>query len=137
MKYLIREMREVVVIDNLPCIKKWQESFEVLEEVLSIQSSLKSGFGPDTLVRKNNGEILLLRDEDRGKTILNKEDIIKDINSCGVIAGPGQFGKIDPIKLAMNHEYLDYFTMILNKMVSYERDARIDNLLKKEEQEWI
>jgi hypothetical protein len=130
MKYLIREMREVVVIDNLPCIKKWQESFEVLEEVLSIQSSLKSGFGPDTLVRKNNGEILLLRDEDRGKTILNKEDIIKDINSYGVL-------KRDPIKLAMNHEYLDYFTMILNKMVSYERDARIDNLLKKEEQEWI
>jgi hypothetical protein len=123
-------MREVVVIDNLPCIKKWQESFEVLEEVLSIQSSLKSGFGPDTLVRKNNGEILLLRDEDRGKTILNKEDIIKDINSYGVL-------KRDPIKLAMNHEYLDYFTMILNKMVSYERDARIDNLLKKEEQEWI
>ena len=130
MKYLIREMREVVVIDNLPCIKKWQESFEVLEEVLSIQSSLKSGFGPDTLVRKNDGEILLLRDEDRGKTILNKEDIIKDINSYGVL-------KRDPIKLAMNHEYLDYFTMILNKMVSYERDARIDNLLKKEEQEWI
>ena len=130
MKYLIREMREVVVIDNLPCIKKWQESFEVLEEVLSIQSSLKSGFGPDTLVRKNNGEILLLRDEDRGKTILNKEDIIKDINSYGVL-------KRDPIKLAMNHEYLDYFTMILNKMISYERDARIDNLLKKEEQEWI
>jgi hypothetical protein len=123
-------MREVVVIDNLPCIKKWQESFEVLEEVLSIQSSLKSGFGPDTLVRKNNGEILLLRDEDRGKTILNKEDIIKDINSYGVL-------KRDPIKLAMNHEYLDYFTMILNKMISYERDARIDNLLKKEEQEWI
>jgi hypothetical protein len=123
-------MREVVVIDNLPCIKKWQESFEVLEEVLSIQSSLKSGFGPDTLVRKNDGEILLLRDEDRGKTILNKEDIIKDINSYGVL-------KRDPIKLAMNHEYLDYFTMILNKMVSYERDARIDNLLKKEEQEWI
>jgi hypothetical protein len=120
-------MREVVVINNLPCVKKWQETFEILEEGLSIQSSLKAGFEPDTLVRKNNGEILLLRDEDRGKTILNKEDIIKDINSYGVL-------KRDPIKLAMNHEYLDYFTMILNKMVSYERDARIDSLLNKEEE---
>lgn len=127
MKYLIKEMREVVVINNLPCVKKWKETFEILEEGLSIQSSLKAGFEPDTLVRKNNGEILLLRDEDRGKAILNKEDIIKDINSYQVL-------KRDPIKLAMNREYLDYFTMILNKMVSYERDARIDSLLNKEEE---
>ena len=127
MKYLIKEMREVLVINNLPCVKKWQETFEILEEGLSIQSSLKAGFEPDTLVRKTNGEILLLRDEDRGKTILNKEDIIKDIDSYQVL-------KRDPIKLAMNHEYLDYFTMILNKMVSYERDARIDSLLNKEEE---
>ena len=127
MRYLIKEMREVVVVEGLPCIKKWNETFQVLEEGLTTQSSLKGGFEPDTLVRKNNGEILLLRDEDRGKTILNKEDIIKDIDSYQVL-------KRDPIKLAMNHEYLDYFTMILNKMVSYERDARIDSLLNKEEE---
>lgn len=118
MRYLIKEMREVVVVEGLPCIKKWNETFQVLEEGLTTQSSLKGGFEPDTLVRKNNGEILLLRDEDRGKTILNKEDIIYSCRSYNW----------------RNHEYLDYFTMILNKMVSYERDARIDSLLNKEEE---
>ena len=127
MRYLIKEMREVVVINNLPCVKKWQETLEILEEGLS----LKAGFKPDTLVRRNNGEILLLRDEDRGKTIFNKEDIIKDINSYQVL-------KRDPIKLEMNQEYLDYFTMILNKMLSYERDYKIDILLNKDEEiKWI
>jgi hypothetical protein len=73
MRYIIKEIREVVLINNLPHIKKWKETFEVLEEGLSTQSSLKAGFEPDTLVRRDNGEILLLRDEDRGKDILNKE----------------------------------------------------------------
>ena len=118
MKYLVREMREVVVINNLPHIIKHQETFEVLEEGLTTQSSLKAGFEPDTLVRKNNGEILLLRDEDRGETIFNKEDIM--------------FQKLTIIK-DTNDEVFDYYNMILNKMVSYERDARIDSLLDKEE----
>ncbi len=114
MKYLVREMREVVVINNLPHIIKHQETFEVLEEGLTTQSSLKAGFEPDTLVKKNNSEILLLRDEDRGETIFNKEDIITIIKDT-------------------NDEVFDYYNMILNKMVSYERDARIDSLLDKEE----
>jgi hypothetical protein len=33
MKYLIKEMREVVLINNLPHIKKWKETFEVLEVI--------------------------------------------------------------------------------------------------------
>lgn len=119
MKYLVREMREVVVIDGLPCIKKWNETFQVLEERLTTQSSLKSGFEPDTLVINSLGEIVLLRDEDRGKTIFNKEDIITIIKGTDGI-----------------EEICGYYNMILNKMISYERDARIDNLLKKEE-EWI
>lgn len=76
MKYLIREMREVVVVEGLPCIKKWNETFQVLEEGLSTKSSLKAGFEPDTLVMNSLGEIVLLRDEDRGKTIFNREDVI-------------------------------------------------------------
>ena len=126
MRYIIKEMREVVLINNLPHIKKWKETFEVLEEGLSTQSSLKAGFEPDTLVRRDNGETLLLRDEDRGKDILNKEDIISDINSYGVL-------KRDPIKLPMNNDYIDYFNMILNKMISYERDRKIDNILREDD----
>ena len=120
MKYLVREMREVVVVEGLPCIKKWNETFQVLEEELSTQISLKAGFEPDTLVINSLGEIILLRDEDRGKTIFNKEDIITIING---LIGIEEIG--------------GYYNMILNKMISYERDARIDNLLKKEEEEWI
>lgn len=121
MKYLVREMREVVVIEGLPCIKKWNETFQVLEEGLSTQSSLKAGFEPDTLVMNSLGEIVLLRDEDRGKTIFNKEDIISTLSTG---------------RVALDVFPFDYYNMILNKMISYERDARIDNLLKKEE-EWI
>jgi len=120
MKYLIREMREVVVVEGLPCIKKWNETFQVLEEGLTTQSSLKAGFEPDTLVMNSLGEIVLLRDEDRGKTIFNREDVIT------IIKGHDGIGEIG-----------GYYNMILNKMISYKRDARIDNLLKKEEQEWI
>ncbi len=117
-------MREVVVINNLPHIKKWKETFEVLEAGLSTQSSLKAGFEPDTLVRRDNGEILLLRDEDRGKDILNKEDVISDINS---------YIKLSAIPNVLNNEYLDYLTMILNKMISYERDRKIDNILREDD----
>ena len=128
MRYLIKEMREVVVINNLPCVRKWQETFEVLEEITPMQNDLKGGFEPDTLVRKNNGEILLLRDEDRSprKIILSKEDIIKDINTYQVLKKGN--------RIPMNVEYLDYYNMILNKMLSYERDGRIDSLLNKEEE---
>ena len=120
MKYLVREMREVVVIEGLPCIKKWNETFQVLEEGLTTQASLRAGFEPDTLVMNSLGEIILLRDEDRGKTIFNKEDI-------ALLAS----------RFKINQEAFDYYNMILNKMISYERDARIDNLLKEEEEEWI
>ena len=50
MKYLVREMREDVVVEGLPCIKKWNETFQVLEEGLTTQASLKAGFEPDTLL---------------------------------------------------------------------------------------
>jgi hypothetical protein len=120
MRYIIKEMREVVLINNLPHIKKWKETFEVLEAGLSTQSSLKAGFEPDTLVRRDNGEILLLRDEDRGKDILNKEDVISDINS---------YIKLSAIPNVLN----DYLTMILNKMISYERDRKIDNILREDD----
>lgn len=124
MKYLIREMREVVVIENIhtdglksliPCVKKWEECFEVLEEITPLQKSVA-----DTLVRRNNGEILLFRSEDRSPR--RKEDIIKDLHQR---------------RNVINVEYLDYYNMILNMITSYERDAIIDNLLKKEEEEWI
>lgn len=118
MKYLVREMREVVVVEGLPCVKKWNETFQVLEEGLTTQISLKAGFEPDTLVINSLGEIVLLRDEDRHRTILNKEDIKSTLST-------------------IHPESFDYYNMILNKMISYERDARIDNLLKKEEEEWI
>ena len=65
----------------------------------------------------NLGEIVLLRDEDRGKTIFNREDVITIIKVHNGIEDIG-----------------GYYNMILNKMISYERDARIDNLLKKEEE---
>ena len=73
----------------------------------------------------NLGEIVLLRDEDRGKTIFNREDVITIIKVHNGIEEIGP--KI----------VIGYYNMILNKMISYERDARIDNLLKKEEEEWI
>jgi hypothetical protein len=117
MKYLIKEMREVVVVEGLPCIKKWNETFQVLEEGLKTQSSLKVGFEPDTLVMNSLEEIVLLRDEDRGKTIFNKEDVITIIKGTDGI-----------------EEISGYYNMILNKMLSYERDARIDSLLNKEEE---
>lgn len=120
MKYLVREMREVVVIEGLPCIKKWNETFQVLEEGLTYTVGLKWGFEPDTLVINSLGEIILLRDEDRYRTILNREDIKSTLST-------------------IRPESFDYYNMILNKMISYERDAIIDNLLKKEEEEeeWI
>ena len=50
MKYLFREIKEVVVIEGLPCIKKWNETFQVLEEGLTTQASLKAGVEPDTVL---------------------------------------------------------------------------------------
>ena len=134
MKYLIREMREVVVVEGLPCIKKWNETFQVLEEGLTTQSSLKAGFEPDILVMNSLGEIVLLRDEDRGKTIFNKEDIALLASQFKIITG---YTSYSTTKDNHNQEAFDYYNMILNKMISYKRDARIDNLLKKEEEEWI
>jgi hypothetical protein len=105
-------------------IKISKEFVTILEDGLSHQNLLKSGFVPDKIVMDQNKNIFLLRDEDRYEDYLSLEDVKKSYNST-----------IDDSiwkNETFRSELENYYKMILDKMISYDRDSKIDIIFESE-----
>jgi hypothetical protein len=93
--------------------------FEILHEFKVEISNIS-----DNIVRLPNGDIVVLRDYHGSNQLLSHDDIKCDIES----KEPALWRNSDNKK-----NWLKYHYELLDKLVSYKRDSKIDCILRKED----
>ncbi len=131
MKYIVREKR-VVIEDcgKLVGVNLVDVYYQLLEDSISYQRLLKEGYEPDKIVLTEGGEVVLLRDEDLDHNVITKSDLIQKLENTKRYH-----------KNSTTDEFYVYYTGILNKIQSYERDLKLEKFLNEPIQEnediWI
>ena len=111
MKYIVRRERVLENYDKLVLVDVY---YQLLEEGISYPKLLKEGYEPDKIVLTEIGEVVLLRDEDFEPNVITKSDLIK--------------------KLEFTDFYV-YYTGLVNKIQSYERELKLEKLLNEPHEE--
>jgi len=95
----------------------------VLEDGLS---NPNSGTEPDKIVMDQDKKIFLLRDSNLYDMYLSMEDIKNSYESTI----DGRLWRSENLRLSLEK----YYKMILDKMISYVRDSKIDSIFESDEQ---
>ena len=124
MKYIVRRERVLENYDKLVLVDVY---YQLLEEGISYPKLLKEGYEPDKIVLTEIGEVVLLRDEDFEPNVITKSDLIKKL----------EFTE----KYHRNSDFYVYYTGLVNKIQSYERELKLEKLLNEPHEEsediWI
>lgn len=96
---------------------------QILEENLSHPGLLSGGFNPDSIIIDENNNLFLLRDEDLSYNKMTINDVKEQYNTT--IKDHGLWNS-----QSWRQELESYWKMILDKMIVYDRDRKIDILIK-------
>lgn len=130
MKYIVR--KEKVIIED--CGKLVgaivDVYYQLLEDGISYPRLLKEGYEPDSIVLTESGEVVLLRDEDFDPSVITKSDLIQRLENTRRYH-----------KNSTADDFYIYYTGLVNKIQSYERELKLEKLLnepiQKSEDIWI
>ena len=126
MKYIVRRER-VLDYDKLVLVDVY---YQLLEDGISYSRLLKEGYEPDKIVLTEGGEVVLLRDEDFEPNVITKSDLIQKLENA-----------MRYHKNSNSDDFYVYYTGLVNKIQSYERELKLEKLLnepiQKSEDIWI
>ena len=131
MKYIVRQER-VIIEDcgKLVGVNVVDVYYQLLEDGISYPKLLKEGYDPDKIVLTESGEVVLLRDEDFEPNVIKKSDLIQKLEITSRYH-----------KNSTNDDFYIYYTGLVNKIQSYERELKLEKLLNEPIQEsediWI
>ena len=125
MKYIVRRERVLENYDKLVLVDVY---YQLLEEGISYPKLLKEGYEPDKIVLTEIGEVVLLRDEDFEPNVITKSDLIKKLAE-------------KYHRNSTDNDFYVYYTRLVNKIKSYERELKLEKLLNEPHEEsediWI
>ena len=130
MKYIVRRER-IVIEDGIRFgLNLVDVYYQLLEDGISYPKLLKEGYEPDKIVLTEGGEVVLLRDEDFEPNVITKSDLIQKLEMTKRYH-----------KNSTNDDFYIYYTELVNKIQSYERELKLEKLLNEPIQEsediWI
>ena len=130
MKYIVRRKR-ILIEDGIRFgLNLVDVYYQLLEEGLSYPRLLEGGYEPDKIVLTESGEVVLLRDEDFEPNVITKSDLIQKLESTRRYH-----------KNSNSDDFYVYYTGLVNKIQSYERELKLEKLLNEPIQEsediWI
>lgn len=130
MKYIVRRKR-ILIEDGIRFgLNLVDVYYQLLEEGISYPRLLEGGYEPDKIVLTESGEVVLLRDEDFEPNVITKSDIIHKLENTRRCHTKGS-----------NDDFYIYYTGLVNKIQSYERELKLEKLLNEPIQEsediWI
>lgn len=120
MNYIVRRKR-ILVEDGIRFgLNVVDVYYQLLEDGISYPGLLKEGYEPDKIVLTERGEVVLLRDEDFEPNVITKSDLIQ---KC--------FWLKNIRKNSTNDDFYIYYTGLVNKIQSYERELKLEKLLNE------
>ena len=120
MKYIVRKER-VIIEDCGKLVGAIVDVYyQLLEDGISYQKLLKEGYEPDKIVLTEGGEVVLLRDEDFEPNVITKSDLIQKLENTRIYHTKGA-----------NDDFYIYYTGLVNKIQSYERELKLEKLLNE------
>ena len=120
MKYIVRKER-VIIEDCGKLVGAIVDVYyQLLEDGISYQKLLKEGYEPDKIVLTEGGEVVLLRDEDFEPNVITKSDLIQKLENTRIYHTKGE-----------NDDFYIYYTGLVNKIQSYERELKLEKLLNE------
>ena len=130
MKYIVRRKR-ILIEDGIRFgLNVVDVYYQLLEEGISYPRLLKEGYEPDKIVLTEGGEVVLLRDEDFEPNVITKSDLIQKLENTRRYH-----------KNSNSDDFYVYYTGLVNKIQSYERELKLEKLLNEPIQEsediWI
>ena len=130
MKYIVRRKR-ILIEDGIRFgLNLVDVYYQLLEEGISYPRLLEGGYEPDKIVLTESGEVVLLRDEDFEPNVITKSDLIHKLENTRRYHTKGA-----------NDDFYIYYTGLVNKIQSYERELKLEKLLNEPIQEsediWI
>ena len=130
MKYIVRRKR-ILIEDGIRFgLNVVDVYYQLLEEGISYPRLLKEGYEPDKIVLSESGEVVLLRDEDFEPNVITKSDLIQKLENT-----------MRYHKNSNSDDFYVYYTGLVNKIQSYERELKLEKLLNEPIQEsediWI
>ncbi len=130
MKYIVRRKR-ILIEDGIRFgLNLVDVYYQLLEEGISYPRLLEGGYEPDKIVLTESGEVVLLRDEDFEPNVITKSDLIHKLENTRRYHTKGA-----------NDDFYIYYTGLVNKIQSYERELKLEKLLnepiKESEDIWI
>ena len=131
MKYIVRQER-VIIEDcgKLVGVNVVDVYYQLLEDGISYPKLLKEGYEPDKIVLTEIGEVVLLRDEDFEPNVITKSDLIQKLEFTEKYH-----------RNSTDNDFYIYYTGLVNKIQSYERELKLEKLLNEPIQEsediWI
>ena len=124
MKYIVRRKR-ILIEDGIRFgLNVVDVYYQLLEEGISYPRLLKEGYEPDKIVLTESGEVVLLRDEDFEPNVITKSDLIQKLESTRRYH-----------KNSNSDDFYIYYTGLVNKIQSYERELKLEKLLNEPIQE--
>ena len=117
MKYIVRRERVLENYDKLVLVDVY---YQLLEEGISYPKLLKEGYEPDKIVLTERGEVVLLRDEDFEPNVIKKSDLIKKLEFTEKYH-----------RNSTDNDFYVYYTRLINKIQSYERELKLEKLLNE------
>lgn len=128
MKYIVRRKR-ILIEDGIRFgLNLVDVYYQLLEDGISYPRLLKEGYEPDKIVLSESGEVVLLRDEDFEPNVITKSDLIQKLENTRRYHKNGD-------------DFYVYYTGLVNKIQSYERELKLEKLLNEPIQEsediWI
>ena len=130
MKYIVRRKR-ILIEDGIRFgLNVVDVYYQLLEDGISYPRLLKEGYEPDKIVLTEGGEVVLLRDEDFEPNVITKSDLIQKLENT-----------MRYHKNSNSDDFYVYYTGLVNKIQSYERELKLEKLLNEPIQEsediWI
>ena len=130
MKYIVRRKR-ILIEDGIRFgLNLVDVYYQLLEEGISYPRLLEGGYEPDKIVLTESGEVVLLRDEDFEPNVITKSDLIQKLENT-----------MRYHKNSNSDDFYVYYTGLVNKIQSYERELKLEKLLNEPIQEsediWI
>lgn len=120
MKYIVRRKR-ILIEDGIRFgLNVVDVYYQLLEEGISYPKLLKEGYEPDKIVLTESGEVVLLRDEDFEPNVITKSDLIQKLESTRRYH-----------KNSTADDFYIYYTGLVNKIQSYERELKLEKLLNE------
>jgi hypothetical protein len=129
-KYIVRRKR-ILIEDGIRFgLNLVDVYYQLLEEGISYPRLLEGGYEPDKIVLTESGEVVLLRDEDFEPNVITKSDLIHKLENT-----------MRYHKNSNSDDFYVYYTGLVNKIQSYERELKLEKLLNEPIQEsediWI